>query len=276
MLDGRPPLPAVTGRDLDRRGLAVQQDGQPREAEALARDPFRGAQRRVGHGLRVADGRGAADREHLGPADRGGLGVERLARRRFGHPAAQPARPAPGDHRGGLPGGHEHHHLTGPVEAAGGVGAGLAGDPPHAVPDLPDDRRLPRVDADALHPAVQPDHEDAPRHDGRQREEHGVADLGAQLEARHVHAVGQPPVTSLWSPETEMVTSRSSELGTMGRSSTVVKTTASSVSVRSVETSVPARSRTVSGCGADSQKSTSAVAADGGKSRMPSRSRKAE
>ncbi len=82
-------------------------------------------------------------------------------------------------------------------------------------------------------------------------------------------------VRSDCSPVAWTVTSRSSSLGTIGRSSAVAKTTASSVSVRSVETSVPARSRTVSGCGAESQKSTSARAAAGGKSRMPSRSRKA-
>lgn len=83
-------------------------------------------------------------------------------------------------------------------------------------------------------------------------------------------------VRSVWSPDAGAVTSLVSELGTIARSSVVEKTTASSVSPRAVATSVPAGSRMVSGCGADSQKSTSARATVGGNSWTPSRSRKAE
>lgn len=83
-------------------------------------------------------------------------------------------------------------------------------------------------------------------------------------------------VRSVCSPDAGTVTRRTRELGTIARSSSVEKTTASSVSPRAVATSVPAGRRTVSGCGADSQKSTSARAAVGGKSCTPSRSRKAK
>lgn len=83
-------------------------------------------------------------------------------------------------------------------------------------------------------------------------------------------------VRSVWSPDTGAVTSRTSELGTIGSSSEVENTTASSDSPREVATSVPDGSRTVSGCGADSQKSTSARATVGGNRVTPSRSRKAE
>ncbi len=87
------------------------------------------------------------------------------------------------------------------------------------------------------------------------------------------------PVRSAGSPARGALTSLVSSLGRIRRSSVVAKTTASSVSpdavVTSVVTSVPAGRVTVSGWGADSQKSTSAEAADGGYSWMPSRSRKA-
>lgn len=93
------------------------------------------------------------------------------------------------------------------------------------------------------------------------------------------HGTSRPsasaPVRSVCSPVRGAVTSRVSSLGTMRRSSVVAKTTAAPVSPAAVVTSVPAGSVTVSGWGADSQKSTSATAADGGYSRMPNRSRKA-
>ncbi len=82
-------------------------------------------------------------------------------------------------------------------------------------------------------------------------------------------------VRSVCSPVRGAVTSRINSLGTMRSSSTVVNTTASSPSPPAVVTSVPGVSVTVSGCGADSQKSTSATAAAGGNSRMPNRSRNA-
>ncbi len=62
--------------------------------------------------------------------------------------------------------------------------------------------------------------------------------------------------------------------GTMASCSEVVKTTASSVSVRMVATSVPARTTTGSGRGAESRNVTSVRAAVGGWSRTPIRSRK--
>lgn len=83
------------------------------------------------------------------------------------------------------------------------------------------------------------------------------------------------PVRSVWSPVFGAVTSRTSSLGTIGRSSEVVNTTGSSASPRAVATSVPADRCTVSGCGAESQKSTSARATVGGNRVTPSRSRKA-
>lgn len=93
------------------------------------------------------------------------------------------------------------------------------------------------------------------------------------------HGMSRPsasaPVRSVSSPVRCAVTSRVNSLGTMRRSSAVAKTTASSVSPAAVVTSVPAGSVTVSGCGADSQKSTSATAAEGGYSWMPNRSRNA-
>ncbi len=64
-----------------------------------------------------------------------------------------------------------------------------------------------------------------------------------------------------------------SEQGTIGRSSTVAKATASSVSVRRVATSVPAGIVTACSWGAESQNVTGAVAAAGGWSRTPISSR---
>ena len=59
----------------------------------------------------------------------------------------------------------------------------------------------------------------------------------------------------------------------MARSPTVVKATASSVSVRMVATWVPGRMWIRSGCGPLSQKVTATRAAVGGKRRTPSSSR---
>ncbi len=67
----------------------------------------------------------------------------------------------------------------------------------------------------------------------------------------------------------------SSSHGTIVRSSSVAKATASSDSVRLVATSVPTGSTTGSSCGAESQNVTSARDAAGGKRLTPSRSRKA-
>jgi len=65
-------------------------------------------------------------------------------------------------------------------------------------------------------------------------------------------------------PSTE-VSTWATVTGTIGRSSRVVKTTASSVSVRIVATWVPPAIRTASACGAESQKVTSPRAAEGEK-----------
>ena len=92
-------------------------------------------------------------------------------------------------------------------------------------------------------------------------------------------ATSRPPKTS-WPQSSGVVpascrSTAASSQGTTVRSSSVAKATASSVSVRPVATSVPAGSTTGSGCGAESQKVTSARAAEGGKRVTPSRSRKA-
>lgn len=63
--------------------------------------------------------------------------------------------------------------------------------------------------------------------------------------------------------------------GTTVSSVSVAKTTASSLSVRAVATSVPVGSRTGSPTGADSQNVTSVRAAVGGNRVIPIRSRKA-
>ncbi len=68
-------------------------------------------------------------------------------------------------------------------------------------------------------------------------------------------------VPSVASPSSGQVARWASEHGTTDRSALVVKTTASSASVRTVATSVPAGTRTGSGCGAESQKVTSVRAA---------------
>ncbi len=61
--------------------------------------------------------------------------------------------------------------------------------------------------------------------------------------------------------------------GTISRLPSVMKTMDSSCSVRIVPTWVPAPTVTAPACGADSQKASSVVAAAGGNSRMPMRSR---
>lgn len=188
MFHGRPDLPALRGGDLDDRRLPVQQQRRPAHGEPLPGDALGDTERHVEDGLRVFDVRRAADGEDLRLPDRRRLGVERLARLRRGDPAAQPARPGSRGHRGGVSGGDEHDDLTGPVQPAGAVGAGPAGDPAGTVPRLPDQRRLPRVDADALHPAVQAYGDDAPGHGGGQSEQQGVAGFRPGLEARDVLA----------------------------------------------------------------------------------------
>lgn len=63
--------------------------------------------------------------------------------------------------------------------------------------------------------------------------------------------------------------------GTTLSSRSVAKTTASSLSVRTVATSVPTGTAIASSCGADNQNVTSVRAAEGGKRVMPTRSRNA-
>ena len=67
--------------------------------------------------------------------------------------------------------------------------------------------------------------------------------------------------------------SSTSDDGMIGRSSTVAKTIASSVSVRIVAACVPVGIRTTSGCGAESQNVTWPRAAVGGKRLTPISSR---
>ena len=73
-------------------------------------------------------------------------------------------------------------------------------------------------------------------------------------------------------PSTD-VKAAATETGTIGRSSSVVKTIASSVSVLIVAACVPPGIRIASGCGPESQSVISPRAADGGKSRIPISSR---
>jgi hypothetical protein len=76
-------------------------------------------------------------------------------------------------------------------------------------------------------------------------------------------------------PAADTVTTRpeSSEQGTMSSCSVVENTMGSAMSVRSVLTSVSARTATVCGCGADNQNVTSPCAAPGGRSSSPSSSK---
>ncbi len=95
--------------------------------------------------------------------------------------------------------------------------------------------------------------------------------------AKHITSLlsARSVVRSLTASPRICVTRRSRVQGTMRRSRSVAKTTASSRSLRRVAISAPTGTRIVSSCGADSQKVTSVRAADGGKSVMPTRSRKA-
>ena len=70
-----------------------------------------------------------------------------------------------------------------------------------------------------------------------------------------------------------VVSTWASVTGTIGRSSSVVKTTASSVSVRIVAACVPPAIRMASGCAAESQNVISPRAAAGGNRRTPISSR---
>ncbi len=84
-----------------------------------------------------------------------------------------------------------------------------------------------------------------------------------------------PSSRSTGGPEAGCRRSRVSRHGTIARSDTVVKTTASSVVVRSVATSAPAGITTSCSCGPESQNVMPPRAAAGGKSRTPIRSRNA-
>lgn len=100
---------------------------------------------------------------------------------------------------------------------------------------------------------------------------------GAGASAKHIRSLpsARSVVRSVTALPLCCTTRRLSSHGTTVRSPTVVKTTASSRSVRRVATSVPTGTRMASSCGADSQKVTSVRAAAGGNSVMPTRSRKA-
>ncbi len=93
-------------------------------------------------------------------------------------------------------------------------------------------------------------------------------------------AVSLPPsiTSAVWSvggSPPGCSSTRSSVQGTMVRSRSVAKTTAGSVSVRSVATSVPVGSSSGCPCGADIQKVIAVCAGAGGNRVIPSRSRKA-
>ncbi len=188
MLDRCPDLPALGGGHLDDRRVPVQQERHPAHGERLAGHSLGHAERHVEDGLGVFDAGGAADGEHLGLPDRRRLRVEGLSRFGWGDPAAQPPGPDSGRHRSGVPGRDEHGDLTGLVEPAGAVGPRQARHPAGAVPRLPHERRLPGVDADALHPAVEAYGDDAPGYGGGQPEQQGVARLRTGLEAGDVLA----------------------------------------------------------------------------------------
>lgn len=134
---------------------------------------------------------GAADGVGLGGTDGRRGGVEGLAAQRFGDPAADPAgfvAAVAGEH---VPAGYVEHDVAGPVETTGAVAVDLAGLPAVLGPGLPDQRRLARVDTDAVDAAVEFERERAVRDGGAEADEHAVAGIGRLGEAQHVLALGE-------------------------------------------------------------------------------------
>ncbi len=80
------------------------------------------------------------------------------------------------------------HHVTGPVEAARGVGGDLAGRPAVGGPGLPGQRRLAGVHAHPVDPAVHPQDRRAAGQRRRQPEQQQIARLRESAEHGHVHA----------------------------------------------------------------------------------------
>ena len=99
----------------------------------------------------------------------------------------------------------------------------------------------------------------------------GFGTLSKQKNDVRVSSASVWSLTSFSPPSEEA--SRESEQGTIGKSPMVVKTIASSVSVRKVAAWVPGRIWMVPGCGPASQNVIAARAAVGGKSRTPISSR---
>ena len=97
--------------------------------------------------------------------------------------------------------------------------------------------------------------------------------MGWVSKARKSRALRASVVRSTCFLPSAEVNAAVTETGTIGRSSSVVKTIALSVSVRIVAAWVPPAIRIASGCGPESQKVTWPRAAEGGNSRIPINSR---
>ena len=200
--------------------------------------------------------------------------VERLPGRGVGDPAAQPAGALlapmrervcpPGTCRTTSPG-----RLSPPVPSRSTSQARQ----PSLGPGLPHQRRLPRVDADAVDPAVQ--RAAPPRSAARpgQPEQHAVAGLGRLGEAEQVPAARRGQPSGRRPPRRALNDEHANAQATMASRRSVAKTTASSLSVRGVATSVPAGSTTGLGLRRGQPERDSARAAAGGNSVMPIRSR---
>ncbi len=147
--------------------------------------------------LRVDHVDGAADRDRAEPVDVGRGAVGRLALDELGHPGAQPAGALLGDQRHDVAARDVDHDVAVAVEAAGGVRVELARLPVVARPRLPGERRVGRVDADAVDVGLEPQADRVRGHGLRQPDVQRVAgrrhlleavDLGALVEGGHVVA----------------------------------------------------------------------------------------
>ncbi|MDQ1028086.1 hypothetical protein QF035_005668 [Streptomyces umbrinus] len=186
-----PAGPAVVLGGLQQHRRGVTDHGGVGEAQPLPGQTGGLAERLVVHGLGVYGRGGAAEAERLRGADGRGGGVEGLVGQRFGDPAAQPAGLLSAGAGEGVPAGDVQDDLAGPVQAAGAVPVDLALGPAVLGPRLPDQRRLPRVHADAVDPAVQLHPDRAVRHGGAEPEQHAVAGPRGLGEAHHVLALGE-------------------------------------------------------------------------------------
>ena len=127
-------------------------------------------------------------------------------------------------------------HVAVAVQPARRVGVDVALVPGLAVPRLPHERRVLGVDADALDLALHPQTDRAPGHGVAQADHQRVVGLRAvEAKAANLEARRNSSVLSTRSSEpAACVAMDASEQGTRSRSSTVEKTIAFSVSVRTV------------------------------------------